>query len=82
MKEIKEKINRDDLIYISGNKKKDKTFDFEKTKTIKSFARGIYSGNLTLDDPLEEQINSKDEFHKFKEPTKPKNQEKKEQKAI
>ena len=33
------KIDRDDLIYKTGNNKKKKTFDFQKFKTIKSFAR-------------------------------------------
>ena len=46
IKDIAEKINRDDLIYKSGNKKQDKKFDFEKFKIIKSFGREIYSDNL------------------------------------
>ena len=65
IKDIEEKINRDDLIYKSGNKKQDKKFDFEKFKIIKSFGREIYSDNLTLDDVLGEQINWKDEIEKF-----------------
>ena len=65
IKDIAEKINRDDLIYKSGNKKQDKKFDFEKFKIIKSFGREIYCDNLTLDDVLGEQINWKDEIEKF-----------------
>ena len=65
IKDIEEKINRDDLIYKSGNKKQDKKFDFEKFKIIKSFGREIYCDNLTLDDVLGEQINWKDEIEKF-----------------
>ena len=36
---MEEKISRDDLIYKSGNKKKDRTFDLWKFKTIKCFRR-------------------------------------------
>ena len=73
IKDIAEKINRDDLIYKSGNKKQDKKFDFEKFKIIKSFGREIYCDNLTLDDVLGEQINWKDEIEKFWKSTKPEN---------
>ena len=31
---MENKLNRDDLIYKSGNKKKDKSYDFQKFKTI------------------------------------------------
>ena len=33
--------------------KKDKTFDFQKIKTIKNFSREIYNNNLSLDDALQ-----------------------------
>ena len=47
------KLNRDNLIYKAGNKKKDKTYDFQKFKTIRSFGREIYKNDLSLDDALE-----------------------------
>ena len=37
--ETENKIDRNDLIYETGNKKKDKTYDFQKFKTIRSFER-------------------------------------------
>ena len=65
-------MNRDDLIYKRGNKKKSKIYDFQKFKTIRSFGREIYSSIITLNDTLEEQINLKDEIDKFNESSKPK----------
>ena len=37
IKEIEQKISRDDLIYKTGNKKKVKKYDFEKFKIISFF---------------------------------------------
>ena len=39
--EIENKLNRDDLINKIGNIKRDKTYDFQKFKTIRSFGREI-----------------------------------------
>ena len=39
--EIENKLNRDDLINKIGKIKKDKTYDFHKFKTIRSFGREI-----------------------------------------
>ena len=85
IKEIEQKINGNDLIYKTGNKKKGKKYDFQKFKTIRSFGRDIYSINLSLDDALEEKVNLSDEIislQKFKKYMKPKTQEKKEQKSV
>ena len=65
IKEIEQKINGNDLIYKTGNKKKEKKYDFQKFKTIRSFGRDIYSINLSLDDALEEQVNLSDEINSF-----------------
>ena len=35
--EMENRLNRDNLIYKTGNKKKSKTYDFQKFKTIRSF---------------------------------------------
>ena len=37
--EIEQEVNGYDLIYKTGNKRKDKTYDFKKFKTIRSFGR-------------------------------------------
>ena len=49
-----------------------KIHDFQKFKTIRSFGREIYNGELemTLQDVLEKQIKFKNERDKFKESVK------------
>ena len=64
-------MDRDDLIYKTGNKKKDKTYDFQKFKTIRSFGREIDNNYLLIDDALEQQIRLKYDIHSFKESTVP-----------
>ena len=76
--EIEKKVNRDDLIYKTGNEKNDKTYDFRNFKTIRSFGRKIYNNYLLLDDALEKQIRLKDDIDTFKESTKQKESVKKE----
>ena len=69
------------MTYKTGNKKKDKTYNFQNFKTLTFFGRWIYSGDLTLNDAFEEQINFKKEIDKFREYTKPQISEK-EKKAL
>ena len=52
--EIENKLNRDDLIYKTVNKKKDKIY--QKFTTIRAFGREIYNNDLSIDDALELQI--------------------------
>ena len=54
--EMENKLNRDYLVYKTGNKKKDKTYAFQKFKTTISFGREIYNNDLSLDDTLGLQI--------------------------
>ena len=49
---MENKLDRNDLIYKKGNKKKDKTYVFQMFKT-RSFEKETYSNNLLLDDTLE-----------------------------
>ena len=79
--EKENKLNRNDLIYKTGNKKRIK-HDFQKFKTIRSFGRAIYENDLSLDDALKQQIRLKDDIDIFKESTKPKESVKKEKKAL
>ena len=80
--EIENKIDGKELIYKTGDKKKDKTYDFQKFKTIRFFWREIYNNDLSLDDALEQQIISKDDAEIFLKSTKPKESLKKEKKSI
>ena len=50
---------RDDWIYNTGNKKESRTYDFQKFKTIRSFASEIYNVVITLNNAFEEQTNLK-----------------------
>ena len=40
---MKNNLNKNDLFYKIGNKKNDKTNDFQKFKTITSFENEIYT---------------------------------------
>ena len=53
--EMENKLDRNGLIHNAGNKKKNKTYDFQKFKTIRSTGREIYSNDLSLDDALEQK---------------------------
>ena len=50
---MEKSLDRNDLIYKTGNVKKDKIQDFQKFKTIRSFEREIYNNDLSLDDVIE-----------------------------
>ena len=80
--EIEQNINRDNLIYKLGDKKKDKTYDFQKFKKIRSFGIEICNDELALEDPLEEQVAIKNEIDKFKESMKQKALDKQEKKSL
>ena len=59
---MKNKLNIDDLIYKTGYKIKNKTYDFQNFKARRSFEREIYNNDLSLDDSLELQIRLKDDI--------------------
>ena len=58
-------MDRDDLVYKTDIKRKDKTYDLQKFKTLTSFGREICSGIIKLKAAFEEQINLTDEIDKF-----------------
>ena len=68
---MENKLNRDDLIYKKGNKKRDKRYDFQKFKT-RSFGREIYNNDLSVDDAFDLQKRLKDDIDIFKESIKSK----------
>ena len=70
--EMENKFDRNNLIYKTGNNKKDKTFDFQNFKTIRSSRREIYNNYLSLDDAIEQQIRLKYDIDIFKESAKQK----------
>ena len=46
---MENKLNRNNLINKTENKKKDKIFDLKMFKTIMSFWKKIYNNGLSLD---------------------------------
>ena len=52
--EMENELDRNYLIYKTGNKKKDKMYDFRNFKTIRSFGIELSNNNLSLDDILEQ----------------------------
>ena len=50
--EMENELNRDNLIYKTVNKRKDKRNAFQKFKTIRSFGREIFKNDLPLDNAL------------------------------
>ena len=79
---MENKLNTADLIYKTGNKKKDKTYVFQKFKAIRSSGRKVYNNYLSLDDALEQQGRLQDNTDIFKEPTKLKESVKKWKKTL
>lgn len=45
------------LIYKTGYKKNDETYDFQEMKTTRSLERDIYNDIITLNDAFKEQSN-------------------------
>ena len=79
--EMENKLNKDDLIHKTGNKKKKKHMVFKSLKHS-FFARELYNNDLSLDEALEQQLKLKDYIEIFKESKKPKESVKKEKKNI
>ena len=64
--EIENKLNGDDLIYETGNKREDKITDFKTFKTIISFGTEVYKNNLSIHDALEQKIRLKGDVNILK----------------
>ena len=50
-------MNRENLVYITDNAKKDEMFGFQKFKTMQSFGKHVLNGTLTLDNAIDDSIN-------------------------
>ena len=73
IKEIKDSTDREKLIY----KSKKYMYDFRKFRTIRTFARDIYDGKISLEEADEDKSDLADEIENFKNKTRPKSPEKK-----
>ena len=75
-KKIKPQNERNDLIYKTGDKKKDKSYVYRRFNTVRFFGGEIFNDELTLEGSLEEKTrltNSKNlQNHKSKKKNKKK----------
>ena len=78
IKKIEENIDREKLIY----KTDEYAYSFKIFQTIKTFGRDIYEGNITLKEAHEYQTYFAAEIMNFRRNTKPRSQEKKQEKEI
>ena len=75
IKEIEKNVDRENLVYTTS----EYTYSFQ---TIKSFGRDIYGGKITIEKADKYQTDLLAEIMNFREKTKPRSQEKKQDKEI
>ena len=78
VKEIEKNVDREKLIYETC----EYTYSFKNFQTIKTFGRDIYEGKITIEEANEYQTDLLVEIISFKKHTKPRSQEKKQEKEI
>ena len=78
IKEIEKTIDREKLVYRAS----EYTYDFRNFNTIRTFGEDIYNGKITLEEADEDQSDLVDEINNFTKKTKPRDDEKKQEKKI
>ena len=78
IKEIEKNVDRERLIYETNYY----TYSFRNCQTIKNFGKDIYEGKITLEKASEYQTDLLAEIINSKKNTKPRSQEKKQEKEI
>ena len=78
IKEIEKNLVREKLIY----ERNEYTYSFKNFQTIKTFGRDIYEGKITIEEANEYQTDLLAEIMNFRKNTKPRSQEKKQEKEI
>ena len=78
IKEIEKNVDREKFIYETN----EYTYSFKNFQTIKAFGRDIYEGKITIKEADEYQKDLLVEIMSFKKHTKPRSQEKKQEKEI
>ena len=73
---IEKNVDREKLIYESGKY----IYDFRKFNTIRTFGVDIYNRKITLEEADEDQSDLVDEINNFTKKTKPRDNEKKQEK--
>ena len=78
IKEIEKNIDREKLIYETD----EYTYSFKNFQTIKTFGRDIYEGKITVEEANEYQVDLLTEIINFRKNTKPRIEEKKQEKKL
>ena len=78
IKEIDKNVDREKLVYETD----EYTYSFKNFQTIKTFGRDIYEGKITIKEADEYQADLLTEILNFRKNTKPRSQEKKQEKEI
>ena len=78
IKEIEKNVDREKLIYETH----EYSHSFKNFQTIKTFGRDIYEGKITIKEANEYQTDLLAEIMNFRKHTKPRSQEKKQEKEI
>ena len=78
IKDIEKNVDREKFIY----EKNEYIYSFKNFQTIKTASRDIYEGNITIEEANEYQTSLLAESMSFKKNTKPRSQEKKQEKEI
>ena len=74
--EIEKAVDREKLVYRAS----EYTYSFQNVRTIKTFGRDIYNGEITLKEADEEQSSLLNEIRNFRDKIKPQDAEKKQKK--
>ena len=78
IKDIEKNVDREKFIY----EKNEYIYSFKNFQTIKTASRDIYEGNITIEEANKYQTSLLAESMSFKKNTKPRSQEKKQEKEI
>ena len=78
IKDIEKNVDREKFIY----EKNEYIYSFKNFQTIKTASRDIYEGNITIEEANEYQTSLLAESMSFKKNTKPRSQEKKQEKEV
>ena len=76
--EIEKTVDRGKLVYIASAF----TYSFQNFRTIRTFGRDIYNGEITLKEANEDQASLLNEIMNFRDKTKPQDEEKKQKKKM
>ena len=76
--EIEKTVEREKLVYRA----REYTYSFQNFRTIRTFGRDIYNGEITLKEADEDQSSLLNEIKNFRDKTKPQDEEKKQKKKM